>query len=92
MPPKAASKGKAAPVSSGWDANKYERPGLSAEEVQDVKDAFDLFDVDGSGAISVSEFCEAMKSLGMDKSNKAVFNMVSELDEDGSGEIEFDEF
>merc|ERR1712050_537482 len=55
-------------------------------------EAFDLFDTDNSGAISVAEFLEAMTSIGLDKSHESVFNMIKELDVDGSGEIEFEEF
>merc|ERR1712007_391471 len=68
------------------------RPGLSADEVQEVKDAFDLFDTDSSGAVSVQELIEAMQSLGLDQKNEAVFNMIKEIDTDGSGELEFEEF
>merc|ERR1712241_1543206 len=34
----------------------------------------------------------AMKSLGFDVKHAVVFQMIAELDADGSGEIEFDEF
>merc|ERR1711935_1068452 len=68
------------------------RPGLSTDEVQEVKDAFDLFDSDNSGAVSVNELVEAMQSLGLEQKNEAVFNMIKEIDTDGSGELEFQEF
>merc|ERR1711935_378644 len=60
--------------------------------VEEMKEAFDLFDNDGSGAISVNELTSAMKSLGFDVKHAVVFNMVEDLDADGSGEIEFSEF
>jgi hypothetical protein len=28
----------------------YERPGLSEEEIEEIREAFNLFDTDGSGA------------------------------------------
>merc|ERR1711937_401804 len=68
------------------------RPGLSEDEVEEIKEAFDLFDNDGSGAISVNELTSAMQSLGFDVKHAVVYNMVSDLDADGSGEIEFGEF
>ena len=33
-----------------------------------------------------------MVSLGFDGRNKAVFDMISELDQDGNGQIDFSEF
>merc|ERR1711874_782632 len=84
--PKATAPGKT------FEARFWERPGLSADEVQEVKDAFDLFDTDSSGAVSVQELIEAMQSLGLDQKNEAVFNMIKEIDTDGSGELEFSEF
>merc|ERR1712160_142232 len=90
MSKKGGAKGKqAAPV---WDAKKFERPGLTSDEVEEIKEAFDLFDTDSSGAISVSELTSAMKSLGFDVKHAVVFQMIAELDADGSGEIEFEEF
>merc|ERR1712185_356988 len=84
---------KAAPAKPArFNAEHYARPGLSADEVDEMKEAFDLFDNDGSGAISVSELTGAMKSLGFDVKHAVVYNMVADLDSDGSGEIEFDEF
>merc|ERR1712238_4028 len=75
-----------------FNADSFARPGLSVDEVEEMKEAFDLFDNDGSGAISVNELTSAMKSLGFDVKHAVVYNMVSDLDADGSGEIEFGEF
>ena len=75
-----------------FDAKRYERPGLSADEIEEIKEAFDIFDVDRSGAISVQELLNAMRSLGFDTKNPAIFQMIADMDEDGNGEIEFEEF
>merc|ERR1712084_209194 len=84
---------KPAPAKAGnFEAKFWEKPGLSADEVQEVKDAFDLFDTDSSGAVSVQELIDAMVSLGIDQKNEAVFSMIKEIDTDGSGELEFQEF
>merc|ERR1712086_725708 len=85
-------KTKASTAPKTFEAKFWERPGLSADEVQEVKDAFDLFDSDASGAVSVNELVEAMQSLGLEQKNEAVFNMIKEIDTDGSGELEFQEF
>ena len=70
--------------SAGFDAKRYERPGLSADEIEEIKEAFDLFDTDESGAISVSELTAAMRSLGFDTKNAVVYRMIEEMDADGN--------
>lgn len=76
---------KGAPKPAAFDAKKLERPGLSADEIEEIKEAFDLFDSDGSGEISVSELTAAMKSLGFDTKNAVIYRMIEEMDEDGRG-------
>merc|ERR1712113_189139 len=91
---KMSKRGKtAAPAKPArFNPDNYARPGLSVDEVEEMKEAFDLFDNDNSGAISVNELTAAMKSLGFDVKHAVVYNMVADLDSDGSGEIEFGEF
>ena len=36
------------------------RPGLTADEVEEIKEAFNLFDTDGSGTIDPQELKAAM--------------------------------
>merc|ERR1711924_458744 len=57
-----------------------------------VKQAFDLFDADGSGTIDVTELSTAMKALGVDSKPGEIQKMLDEVDNDHSGEIGFDEF
>lgn len=75
-----------------FNAKDYERPGLSTDEIEEIKEAFDIFDVDKSGAISVQELLKAMTTLGFDSKNPDIFNMIQDMDEDGTGEIEFPDF
>ena len=35
-----------------FKVSDYERPGITADEVQEIKESFDLFDTDLSGAIN----------------------------------------
>lgn len=71
------------PQGKAFDAKKFERPGLSADEVEEIKEAFDLFDSDESGSISVTELTAAMRSLGFDTKNAVVYRMIEEMDADG---------
>ncbi len=40
-------------VTKKFDAKEYVRPGLTLEQVMEVKKNFDLFDIDMSGAIDM---------------------------------------
>merc|ERR1712100_660662 len=77
---------------SGWDPRPWVRPGLGEEQVMEIKDAFDLFDKDRSGEITVGEMLEAMRSLGYDTEHGDAAQHVKNLDKDGSGALEFNEF
>ena len=52
-----------------FQANKYLRPGLTEDEIEEIKEAFDLFDTDGSGSIDPRELRAAMQSLGFEAKN-----------------------
>lgn len=49
-------------------------------------------DLDGSGAIDEFEMGEAMKSLGEYPTEEQIKAAIAEVDENGNGEVEFDEF
>jgi len=85
-----SSKSKAA---GGKRATKQiERPGLSEEEIEEIREAFNLFDADGSGTIDPKELKAAMQSLGFEAKNQTIFQMISDIDKDKSGSIDFEEF
>lgn len=65
---------------------------LTDEERDDYKEAFQLFDKDGSGAISKEELGAVMESLGFAPTECELRDMIREHDADESGQIEFDEF
>merc|ERR1711977_263274 len=63
------------------------RGGLTDEQMEEIREAFGLFDNDASGAIDVRELKAAMRALGFE-----LKKMVSDVDNDGNGTIEFAEF
>merc|ERR1712000_91923 len=66
--------------------------GLSDEQMDEIREAFNLFDGDQSGAIDVRELKAAMRALGFEVKNEELKKMVSDVDNDGNGTIEFAEF
>ena len=62
---------------------------LSQQDIEKAHDAFEKFDVDHSGCIDAWELKEAMKSLGQDPTDEEVFGLLSMVDTDGSGNIDF---
>merc|ERR1711908_255651 len=65
---------------------------LSEEQLDEIREAFSLFDSDASGAIDVRELKAAMRALGFEVKNEELKKMVSDVDNDGNGTIEFVEF
>ena len=67
-------------------------PAISAETLAAYHEAFSVFDKDGSGTVSTSELGEMMSALGQNLSTEELNAIVVEVDADGSGEVDFDEF
>ncbi len=70
---------------------KAEKPGLTEEEIEEIREAFSMFDTDGSGKIDPKELKAAMHSLGFEKKSPTVYEMICDLEERGH-EVDFDEF
>ncbi|XP_022171431.1 calmodulin-A-like [Myzus persicae] len=66
--------------------------GLSEDQVAEFKEAFMLFDKDHDGRITEAELGVVMRSLGQRPTETDLRGMVKEVDKDGNGSIEFDEF
>lgn len=75
-----------------FDPSTFVRPGVSEDEVLEIKEAFDLFDMDLGGTIDPKELQAAMKSLGFEAKNQTIYKMIADLDTDQSGQINFEEF
>lgn len=53
---------------------------------------FSTTDLDGDGTIDAKELHTVMRSLGQDPSEREMVEIINELDSDGNGSIDFDEF
>ena len=70
---------------------KIERPGLTEDEIEELREAFNLFDTEATGKIDPRELKSAMQSLGFESKNPTIFNMIADLESEGR-EIDFEEF
>ena len=52
----------------------------------------DLFDRDKSGGISYHELTSVMYALGQNMTHQEILDLFNEVDTDGNGEIDFEEF
>ena len=71
------------------------KPGLSGDEVEEIRQAFELFDTNGTGMIDPKELKAAMQSLGFDTKNPTIYGLIADLDTPDSekaGGIDFDTF
>ena len=65
---------------------------ITEEQRQEIKEAFDLFDTDGSGSIDAKELKVAMRALGFEPKKEEIKKMISEADKEGTGKVSFQDF
>ena len=65
---------------------------LTGEQMVAFQEAFSLFDKNGDGCISLEELAAVTRSLGLDPTNQELNDMMREVDMDGNGTIDFQEF
>ncbi|KAK0159012.1 hypothetical protein PV328_009944 [Microctonus aethiopoides] len=65
---------------------------LTEDQKADVKEAFDLFDTDGTGVISTNELKVAFRALGFEPKKDELKKIISDIDPDKTGIISFEEF
>lgn len=65
---------------------------LSQEEIDGCREAFIKFDTDHSGTIDVWELRLVLEAMGQKPTEEELFQMISEVDENMSGSIDFAEF
>ena len=65
---------------------------ITSEQKVEYREAFALFDKNGDGTITVTELGTVMRSLGNNPTESELQDMINEVDADGNGTLEFDEF
>merc|ERR1712127_86244 len=69
-----------------------EQCGLANDEIKCLKVCFDLFDTKKQEFLSGDDLGDIMRAMGFRPSEEELADLLHEVDEDGSGEIEFGEF
>ena len=59
---------------------------------EDIRETFQVFDKDGNGFISAAELWQVMTIVGKNLTNKEVDEMIREVDTDGDGQVNYEEF
>ncbi|KAF0910318.1 hypothetical protein E2562_001498 [Oryza meyeriana var. granulata] len=65
---------------------------LTAEQIEQLKEVFALFDKNNDGIVTSQELGEVLSSLGQNHTEAELQNMIREVDADGNGVIDFHEF
>ena len=65
---------------------------LTNEEIDELKDAFSIFDKDKNGSINTLELGTVMRKLGFNPTEDDLRNIIKEVDTDENGTIEISEF
>ncbi len=65
---------------------------LSDEQIEEFKESFCLFDKEGIGSIATDDFGTVMRMIGQNPTEAELQDMIDEVDQEGSGTIDFPEF
>ncbi|CAK6450122.1 unnamed protein product [Pipistrellus nathusii] len=65
---------------------------LSKEQIQEIRQAFNLFDTDATGTIDVKEIKVVMRALGFEPKKEEITKMISEIDKEETGKMNFNDF
>lgn len=65
---------------------------LTPDQLEEIKEAFAMYDLDGNGVITTRELGSVMRTLGLNPTEAEILNFIKEVDTDNSGTISLKEF
>ena len=65
---------------------------LNEEQIEEFRATFKKFDLDGDNTINTKELGNVMRMLGQNPTEAELQDMIADVDTDGNGSIEFEEF
>lgn len=71
---------------------KAQRADLTEEQKLELQEAFNMFDMDGSGKIQANELRVALRALGFEPTKDELRRMITDVDKKGDGLLDFPQF
>ena len=65
---------------------------LTADRIAEIKETFSLYDKNGDGTITAKELGTVMRAMGENPSRSELRDMISAMDTDRNGVVDFPEF
>ena len=65
---------------------------ISADQIQEFRQAFDIIDRNGDGVITIDDLAAVMRAMGQTPTSQELQDMIKEVDADGNDNIDFTEF
>ncbi len=65
---------------------------LTEEHISEFREAFEVFDKDKDGSITIDELADLMKALNLAPTDQEIVDMKNEIDVDQNGNVDFKEF
>ena len=65
---------------------------IPEDKLHEYKEAFDMFDRNKKGTLSIGDITKIMKNFGYPMTKEEARSMISHVDASGDGEVDFEEF
>lgn len=65
---------------------------ITEKKISELREAFEIFDRDQDGYITIKELADIMRNLGNPPTEGEIQDMINEVDIDGNGNINFQEY
>ena len=65
-------------MSKRTDSKRIKRPGLSSENVDEIRQSFELFDSNVTGKLDSKELRAAMQSFRFDSKNPTIYKLIAD--------------
>jgi len=76
----------------GTTVLKHKFTSLTDEEIEELRDAFNIFDTDCTGRIDPKEMKAAMQSLGFDRKCPMVYQIIMDMNQQARTKLDFEDF